>query len=310
MLSYPAKDITLQKGKRKATLKIQSSMDLAVQETDTNPDVEDLLLSALQVKRLIRKGHMAQAFQVIVRSLEGDSNLQILEKSGLVPEGQIEELIAKYPQVFPPKDHRPDCPPLTEHAVHPIPEVPDARPVNRPLYRLSPREREEVERQVADLLRRGLIEPSSSPYGASVLFVPKPDGSLRMCVDWRALNKQTIKDSYPLPNITTLLDTLKGAKIYSSLDLGQAYMQLRIKPEDVPKTAFKTPIGSFQYKVLAFGLCNAPSSFVRVMDRVLAPYLNKFVVCYIDDILVFSKTPEEHLQHLELVFQALEQGPR
>ena len=137
--------------------------------------------------------------------------------------------------------------------------------------------------------------------------MPKPDGSLRMCVDWRALNKQTIKDRYPLPNINDLLDRLRGAKIFSRLDLGQAYMQLRIRPEDQPKTAFKTHIGLYQYRVLPFGLCNAPSSFVRAMDAVLAPFLNKFCVCFIDDILVYTKGgPEEHLRHLEQVFQALQ----
>ncbi len=306
VLSYSDRTICFTKGMRKTTLHVKDASDLQVTPANTELPVESLLLSALQVKRMIRKGQAIHAFQVLIKPSNQDSVLQSLEREGLVSESQLKELIGRYPKVFPDKDNLPDCPPLTEHAVHPIPEVPGARPVNRPLYRLSPRETEEVKRQVTELLRRGLIEPSCSPYGASVIFVPKPDGSLRMCVDWRALNKQTVKDSYPLPNITTLLDSLRGARVYSSLDLGQAYMQLRIKPEDVPKTAFKTPIGSYQFKVLAFGLCNAPSSFVRVMNNLLAPFLGKFVVCYIDDILIYSKTPEEHLKHLELVFKALE----
>ena len=125
----------------------------------------------------------------------------------------------------------------------------------------------EVKRQVADLLERGLIEPSTSPYGSPVLFVQKKDGSLRMCIDYRALNKQTVKNRYPMPRIDDLLDKLACAKVFSSLDLQSAYNQVRITPEDVPKTAFRTPIGHFQFKVLCFGLTNAPATFQKLMGR-------------------------------------------
>ena len=164
---------------------------------------------------------------------------------------------------------------------------------------------DEVEKQVSKLLKNGLIEPSSSPYGAPILFVAKKDGSLRMCIDYRGLNKITIKNKYPLPRTDQLLDALSGAKVFSSLDLQSGYHQIRIPDEDVPKTAFRTPFGHYQFKVLSFGLTNAPATFQATMNDIFRPYLNKFVVVYIDDILVFSKTHQEHLQHLRLVLQVL-----
>jgi hypothetical protein len=173
------------------------------------------------------------------------------------------------------------------------------------MYRLSPLEEAEVKRQVTDLLAKGMIEPSTSPYGAPILFVGKKDGTLRMCVDYRALNAITVKNRYPLPRIDDLFDRLSGCSVFSSLDLQQGYNQIKIAPEDVPKTAFRTPLGHFQFKVLCFGLTNAPATFQAVMNRVLAPYINRFVVVYLDDILIYSRNAEEHAEHLRLVLQAL-----
>jgi len=135
---------------------------------------------------------------------------------------------------------------------------PGSSPQDKHLYRMSPAEKVEMERQVTEGLRQGIIEPSTSPYGAPCLFVTKKDGSLRMCVDCRALNKITVKNKYPLPRIDDLLDQLHGATVFSSLDLQSGYRQIRIQDEDVPKTAFKTPMGLYQFRVLAFGLTNAP----------------------------------------------------
>jgi len=160
-------------------------------------------------------------------------------------------------------------------------------------------------RQVKELLKHGLIEPSSSPYGAPVLFVGKKDGSLRMCIDYRALNKITVKNKYPLPRIDQLLDSLSGAKAFTSLDLQSGYHQIRITPEDVAKTAFRTPFGHYQFKVLSFGLTNAPATFQAAMNNMLRPHLNKFVVVYIDDILIFSKTIEEHQEHVKQALDLL-----
>ncbi|KAJ9525182.1 hypothetical protein QJQ45_020705, partial [Haematococcus lacustris] len=172
----------------------------------------------------------------------------------------------------------------------------------------SPREEAEVKKQVAELLAKGLIEPSSSPYGAPILFVQKKDGSLRMCIDYRALNKLTVRDRYPLPRIDDLFDKLAGKRVFSSLDLQSGYHQIRITEEDVPKTAFLTPMGQFQFKVLCFGLTNAPATFQRMMNNVFKPLINECVLVYIDDILVMSNTPEEHVQHLRQVLQLMREN--
>ncbi|GIL68945.1 hypothetical protein Vafri_22205, partial [Volvox africanus] len=149
------------------------------------------------------------------------------------------------------------------------------------------------------------IRPSTSPYSAPILFVGKKDGTLRMCIDYRGLNATTIKNRYPLPRVDDLLDKLKGSAYFSSIDLQQGYNQIHIEASDIPKTAFRTPFGHFEYTVLSFGLTNAPATFQAVMDRMFRPYIDRFVVCYLDDILVYSKTREEHLEHLKLVLEVL-----
>ncbi|KAJ9506472.1 hypothetical protein QJQ45_019457 [Haematococcus lacustris] len=194
----------------------------------------------------------------------------------------------------------------SEPVGHTIMTPPGAEAPYKRMYKLSPREEAEVKKQVAELLAKGLIEPSSSPYGAPILFVQKKDGSLRMCIDYRALNKFTVRDRYPLPRIDDLFDKLAGKRMFSSLDLQSGYHQIRITEEDVPKTAFLTPMGQFQFKVLCFGLTNAPATFQRMMNNVFKPFMN--VLVYIDDILVMSNTLEEHVQHLRQVLQLMREN--
>ena len=174
-------------------------------------------------------------------------------------------------------------------------------------YRLTPLEKKQVEDKVAYLLERGpgWIQPSQSPYGSRVLFVGKPDGGLRMCVDYRPLNEQTVKNKYPLPRIDDLMDQLQGADYFTSLDLQQAYHQVRLREEDIPKTAFITHVGQFEYKVLAVGLSNAPSTFQALMNKVLKEMIGKFCLVYLDDVLIFSRTPADHVQHIRAVLQKL-----
>ena len=151
---------------------------------------------------------------------------------------------------------------------------------------------QELSGQLNELLSKGFIRPSFSPWGAPVLFVKKKDGSFRMCIDYRELNKLTIKNRYPLPRIDDLFDQLQGASYFSKIDLRSGYHQLRVLEEDVPKTAFRTRYGHFEFVVMPFGLTNAPAVFMDLMNRVCRPYLDQFIIVFIDDILVYSRSEE------------------
>ena len=152
----------------------------------------------------------------------------------------------------------------------------------------------EIKKQIKELLDKGYIRPSSSPWGSPVLLVEKKDGSLRMVVDYRGLNEVTIKNKYPLPMINDLFDRLQGAKVFSKIDLRSGYHQLKIREQDIPKTAFTTRYGLYEYTVMSFGLTNAPAYFMNMMNKVFMEFLDKSVVVFIDDILVYSKNEEEH----------------
>ena len=222
---------------------------------------------------------------------------------GPVPVLAFQNLLHKHSHVFDEPVHMPPERDIPGSFI-PIPD--DSIPQFVRGKRLSPGELAEVTAQVKDLLAKGYIQPSSSPWGAPVLFVPKKDGGFRMAIDYRKLNNLTTPNRWPLPRIDELLEQVREAKVFSLLDLRSGYHQVKLSQEDVPKTAFITPLGLYEFKVLPFGLCNAPAVFSRFMSQVLAPYLGKFVVVYIDDILVFSKDPEEHLHHLDLIFTLLE----
>ena len=183
--------------------------------------------------------------------------------------------------------------------------VPGAAPVSKAPYRLAPVELKELATQLQELLDKGMIRPSVSPWGAPVLFVKKKDGSLRLCIDYRELNKLTIKNKYTLPRIDELFDQLKDAVYFSKIDLRTGYHQLKIKPEDIPKTVFRTRYRHYEFLVMSFGLTNAPAAFMDLMNRVFKKYLDKCVIVFIDDILVYSKTKEEHAEHLRIVLGIL-----
>ena len=180
-----------------------------------------------------------------------------------------------------------------------------SQPVKRKLYRMSQSELEELKEKIEELLDQGFIRPSSSPWAAPVLFVSKKDGGLRFCVDYRGLNKLTVKNSYPLPRIDEILDQLSTAKYFSVIDLRSGYHQMRIAEEDVPMTAFSSKFGHFEFTVVPFGLTNAPASFMSMMDKVLADYTGKFVMAYLDDILVYSESWDAHIEHLQKVLNKL-----
>ncbi|GJU32455.1 putative reverse transcriptase domain-containing protein [Tanacetum coccineum] len=154
--------------------------------------------------------------------------------------------------------------------------------------------------------RRGFIRPSTSPWGVPILFVKKKDGSFRMCIDYRELNKLTIKNRYPLPRIDDLFDQLQGSSIYSKIDLRSGYHQLRVRDEDIPKTAFRTRYRHYEFQVMPFGLTNAPVVFMDLMNRVCKPYLDKFIIVFIDDIVIYSCNKEEHANHLRIILELLQ----
>ncbi|KAL4362299.1 hypothetical protein GQ457_04G021100 [Hibiscus cannabinus] len=177
----------------------------------------------------------------------------------------------------------------------------DSAPVSISLYRMAPKKLKELKTQLQELLDRGFIRPSTSPWGAPILFVRKKDESLRMCIDYRQLNKMTMKNKYPLQRIDDLFDQLGGASIFSKIDLRYGYYQLKVREQDVLKTAFRTRYWHYEFSVMPFGLTNASAAFMDLMNRVFHEYLDQFVVVFIDDILVYSQTEEDHDRHLRLM---------
>ncbi|KAJ9532480.1 hypothetical protein QJQ45_010495 [Haematococcus lacustris] len=266
---------------------------LTLRTPQANPKA---LVTAKQAAKWLRKGGSAMVAMVSLEDLALPVDAVSHEQKQ-----HLQDLLDEYSDVFQPITGLPP-----ERAVgHSIPLQPDGKPPARPSYRMSKPEQDELRKQITDLLAKGLIEPSSSPYAAPVLFVQKKSGELRMCIDYRQLNKITIRDQYPLPRIDDLFDQLAGKTVFSSLDLQAGYHQIRIPAEDVPKTAFRTPMGHYQFKVLCFGLTNAPATFQRVMNEAFAEVINDCALVYLDDILVMSKDSEEHLVHLRRVFDLL-----
>nr|KYP42366.1 Transposon Ty3-I Gag-Pol polyprotein [Cajanus cajan] len=170
---------------------------------------------------------------------------------------------------------------------------------------MAPAELVELKGQLEDLLEKQLVRPSVSPWGAPVLLVKKKDGGSRLCVDYRQLNKLIIKNKYPLSRIDDLMDQLRGASVFSKIDLRSGYHQIRVKEGDIPKTAFRTRYDHYEYVVMPFGVTNAPAVFMDYMNRIFRPFLDKFVVVFIDDILIYSRTREEHGEHLRVVLEIL-----
>ncbi|XP_058192129.1 uncharacterized protein LOC131309528 [Rhododendron vialii] len=216
--------------------------------------------------------------------------------------GELPLVVREFPDVFP--EELPGLPPEREIEFV-IDLLPGTAPISIPPYRFAPAELRELKTQLQELENLGFIRPSTSPWGAPALFAQKKDGSLRLCIDYRKLNRVTIKNKYPMPRIDDLFDQLRGATYFSKIDLRSGYHQLRVRREDIPKTAFRTRYGHYEFVVMPFGLTNAPATFMDLMNRIFRAYLDRFVVVFVDDILIYLPTEEEHQSHLTIVLEIL-----
>ena len=218
------------------------------------------------------------------------------------PDLDLPRVVFEYMDVFP--DELPGLPPHRDVDFG-IELHPGISPISMTPYRMAPVELQELRVQLQELQDKGFIRPSTSSWGAPVLFAKKKDETLRLCIDYRQLNRVTIKNRYPLPRIDELFDQLRGARVYSKIDLRTCYHQLRVRDTDIPKTAFRTRYGHFEFTVMPFGLTNAPAAFVDLMHRIFQPHLDQSVVVLVDDILIYSQSEWEHEYHLRIVLQLL-----
>jgi hypothetical protein len=273
-----------------------SSLNVPLEDTIATPSIQ--LCSLQQINKILR--HDAAEYLLLASvspPIDSDpSNPPILSP-------ETKSILTEFRDVFPPQ--LPNQLPPARDVDHRIELTQTSPPTLRSVYRMSPAELDELKKQLDELVASGFIQPSKSPFGAPVLFVKKKDGSMRMCVDYRDLNRITVKNRYPLPRIEELFDRLQGAKYFSKIDLRSGYHQVRIHHDDIHKTAFRTRYGHYEFLVLPFGLTNAPATFMHLMQSIFGPHLDHFVIVFLDDILIFSKTLPEHRQHVRMVLELL-----
>ncbi|KAA3484634.1 DNA/RNA polymerases superfamily protein [Gossypium australe] len=255
-------------------------------------DKSPVVISHMTTQRYVRKGYEAYlAFVMNAKEIE--------LKIEAVP------IVCEYSDVFP--EQFPGFPPVREVEFG-IELAPDTVPISVSPYRMAPTELKELKTQLQDLTDNDFARLSCSPWGAPVLFVKKKDGSMKLCTDYRQLNKVTVKNKYPLQRIDNLFDQLKGATVFFKIDLRSGYYHLRVKDSNIPKTAFRTRYGRYEFLVMPFGLTNALAVFMDLVNRIFRLYLDKFVVVFIDDILIYSHDESKHVEYLRIVLQILREN--
>jgi hypothetical protein len=295
----------------RTTLRAAMLEDGSPPNLNHGPESDMACISAAVAQKLLTQGCVAHL--VVLKSDDTNALGDLAERSQCLSKmpdlshvapsivSELTSLLEEYSDIF--SSSLPDGVPFNTLETEVIPLEPGSKPPYKHFRRLTPLETAEMQRQVTELLSKGLIEPSASPFGAPVLFVEKKDGTLRMVYDYRDLNKITIKNKWPLPLISDLIDSFQGASYFSTFDLTSGYNQFQILEPDRPKTAFNTPIGHFQWKVLSFGLTNAPAAFQAAMNKLFTPYLRDFVQVYLDDVVALSSSVPEHMVHLRKVLQ-------
>ena len=282
-----------------------------IQTTQENEQISSLFhlgsyVEEISAQRMRKLAQREPVFLAVVRSVP-EMNEEVVEineeKTKTEYPIAVQKILREFTDVFP-KDLPVGLPPARE-VDHKIDLILGGEPPHRAPYRMSPQGLDELKQQLRDLTEKGYIQPSVSPFGAPVLFVPKKDGGVRMCVDYRALNKVTVHNRYPLPRIDELLDRLQGSRYFTKIDLRSGYYQIRMHPDSVQKTAFRTRYGHFEFLVLPFGLTNAPATFMHLMHQIFREQLDQFIVIFLDDILIYSKKLQDHIDHVRRTLQIL-----
>lgn len=269
------------------------------------------LINAKELKRAVHHSTVDCIFVLreVVPQPEASVSLRVAEDTGCTSAesekiaAETRAVLSEYADCFPP-----DLPkrlPPSRDVDHRIELLPGSVPPSMATYRMSPKELDELKRQIDDLESKHVLRPSKSPFGAPVLLTKKKDGTWRFCVDYRALNAITVKNKYPLPRVDELFDRLHGARYFSKLDMRSGYWQIRMRAEDVHKTAFRSRYGSYEWLVLPMGLTNAPATFMHLMNQIFREHLDRFVIVFLDDVLVYSRTLAEHRRHVRLVLDIL-----
>ncbi|MCO5563448.1 hypothetical protein L7F22_017090 [Adiantum nelumboides] len=242
-------------------------------------------------------------YMIFVKDSLSDVNKTQVNESGSKEDLELSKFLNQFQDVFI-DDILGELPPKQGDDDHAIELIPGSSPPNKPPYRVSQAQQEEIMKQVNELVEKGMVRPSSSPFCSPVLLVHKKDGTYRMCVDYRELNKITIKNRFPVLRIEDLFDKLQGSTYFSRIDLKSGYHQIRIVNEDILKIAFRTTFGLYEYLVMPFGLTNALATFNRMMERIFQPHRN-FTGVFFNDVIIYSKSMEEHKKHLQIIFQAM-----